>query len=428
MRGSFHFLFHLRPSPAAGRRRRRQRRRSSPVSSLSDDLLLEIFLRLPCLATLVRAACACRAWRRAVASSPRFRRRFCALHPMPLLGAFVSAPRLYSPGPALSDFVPAPALRGQPQLAAAVRNGDFSLASLALLNLDGHAWSVLTCERGFLLLIRGYDSSLAVVNPLTRRCERLLLPRRFAKATLADSFWANIGDPLTLLYLRLLVSEDDPVSYRVLVLSHNARRARVRAAIFSSATGEWSSLPSRQLSVPERLGAQSMQAEGIQYWVTGNSKYLVSLDTTTMEFTVGELPHNGDQPDASFCVGETRDGKTCMVKIHRFDIGVFMPTSSRDGWFLDKIANIEPEFQSFLLDELDQDVEHFVCARVLLVWGGYAYLEIKRYSNPQGSPYELFSMGYNNNAPVFPAFCPYVMQWPPSVVGNYGQFALEDAP
>ncbi|CAN6216116.1 unnamed protein product [Urochloa humidicola] len=42
------------------------------ISSLCDDLLLEIFLRLPSLATLIRAACTCAAWCRALASSPGF--------------------------------------------------------------------------------------------------------------------------------------------------------------------------------------------------------------------------------------------------------------------------------------------------------------------------------------------------------------------
>lgn len=40
---------------------------------------------VPFLGSLVRVACSCRRWRRAVASSPEFRLRFNALHPAPPL-------------------------------------------------------------------------------------------------------------------------------------------------------------------------------------------------------------------------------------------------------------------------------------------------------------------------------------------------------
>ncbi|TVU01029.1 hypothetical protein EJB05_53548, partial [Eragrostis curvula] len=77
-----------RPPPA----KRQNKPSTTTVHSLGEDLLLAIFLQLPSLATLVRAALTCRPWRHAVASSPAFRRRFRALHPPPFLGLFFQVP------------------------------------------------------------------------------------------------------------------------------------------------------------------------------------------------------------------------------------------------------------------------------------------------------------------------------------------------
>jgi hypothetical protein len=113
------------------RRRRHARQQAAAtathVSSLGDDLLLEIFLRLPSLATLVPAACTCPAWRRAVASSPAFRRRFSALRPAPLLGLFADNDCIRLP---LPIFAAADSNDVDPDVLAAIRGGDFGLASL----------------------------------------------------------------------------------------------------------------------------------------------------------------------------------------------------------------------------------------------------------------------------------------------------------
>ncbi|OEL19941.1 hypothetical protein BAE44_0019040, partial [Dichanthelium oligosanthes] len=128
--------------------------------------LLEICLRLPSLATLVRAALTCRVFRRAVASSPSFRRRFRALHPPPLLGFFFEPPSpVETPNsPAFPTFVPA--RRRDRDIAAAVRCGDFFLNSLEDLPDEGPCWEIVDCCRGCVLLKNWDDASLVVFNPL----------------------------------------------------------------------------------------------------------------------------------------------------------------------------------------------------------------------------------------------------------------------
>ncbi|CAO2183421.1 unnamed protein product [Urochloa humidicola] len=153
-----------------GRKRRRQHRwgnprRDLPIHKLGEDLLLEIFLRLPSLATLVRAALTCRAWRRAVASSPSFRRRFRDVHPPPLLGLF-----FHPPSPAQTPNIPAfptfiPARRCDRDLTAAVCGGDFFLTSIEDLPDQGPCWDIVDCCRGCVLLMNWDDATLVVFNP-----------------------------------------------------------------------------------------------------------------------------------------------------------------------------------------------------------------------------------------------------------------------
>ncbi|KAK1695694.1 hypothetical protein QYE76_012412 [Lolium multiflorum] len=87
------------------------------ISHLGDDLLREVFLHLPSLPSLVRAALACPAFLRAVRSSPAFRRRFRELHPPPLLGVFLdihdpSSIPVFVPTRRHSDRDHAAAIRG----------------------------------------------------------------------------------------------------------------------------------------------------------------------------------------------------------------------------------------------------------------------------------------------------------------------------
>ena len=137
---------------------------ASPIHKLGNDLLLEIFLRLPSLATLVCAAFTCRAWRYAVASCPAFHRRFRAIHPAPLLGLFLDAPGPVqaSNAPAFPTFVPSGSR--DMDLCAAVRGGDFFLTCIEDLPDEAPSWEMADCCHGCVLLMNWDFSSLVVFN------------------------------------------------------------------------------------------------------------------------------------------------------------------------------------------------------------------------------------------------------------------------
>ncbi|XBI06889.1 hypothetical protein VPH35_134860 [Triticum aestivum] len=133
---------------------------TTTISSLGQDQLLEIFLRLPNLPALVHSALTCRPWLGAVRSSPSFRRLFRALHPAPLLGIFLKVDNDTAP-----SF--APLRRSDPVVTAALRRGDFFLTSLPL----DDAWTVMDCRDGYILLWNTFflGRGCGFVSPSSRR-------------------------------------------------------------------------------------------------------------------------------------------------------------------------------------------------------------------------------------------------------------------
>jgi hypothetical protein len=93
----------------------------------------------------------------------------------------------------------------------------------------------------------------------------------------------------------LLSTEEDPISFRLLYLSYDD--FRVGAAVFSSDTWDWQFLP--WVEVAPRTATndghkywlgRSNQAGRIMYWLFKNMKYVLTLDTDTVKFSVVQLP------------------------------------------------------------------------------------------------------------------------------------------
>ncbi|CAO2208604.1 unnamed protein product [Urochloa humidicola] len=418
------------PTNSPPAKRRKESSTTTTVASLGDDILLEIFLRLPCLATLVRAALTCRGWRSAVAASPAFRRRFHELHPAPLLGLVFNPPgAVQDPAlPAFPSFVPT---RGTDRdQAAAVRGGDFFLTSLQERPGVHNGWEIHDCRGGYVLLANGDQETMAVVNPLARRSVR------FFDFGHEDTLEGNRTYGVVHRAC-LLCSNEDPTSFRVVIIAHD--KSRVRATVFSSATGEWSLRPWKHIPARPRRGrgkwwiqSSNMQANGFLYWVSKTRKYMVTLDTATMDFSVHELPIFLQNQHCTFVVGEMKNDKACIIYAINFTVGVLFRRTESDGvdrWVLDRVELLETQLVQ-LLGEL---MENYNEVQVVAVRDGFAYLATSEKLSDSGAPSWFLSLCLETMIleKLFQrtrdsSVHPYIMPWPPSLVGNYGRFTPKD--
>ncbi|CAN6342702.1 unnamed protein product [Urochloa humidicola] len=185
---------------------------ATTIHNLGDDLLLGIFLRLPSLPSLVRAAFTC----------PLLpcRRPLLPGLPPPL----PRAPPATPPGPlpqhrrALVRAPPPPV--------------DFFLTRVPADDDAYPGWGFLDCRGGYLLLASWEAEQIYAYNPVKRALDLIPLP----PDELADAE----GSCIEFGY-NMIASDEAPRSFSVVCLCYNL--SQVPAAVFSSGTREWRVLP-----------------------------------------------------------------------------------------------------------------------------------------------------------------------------------------
>ncbi|KAM0862613.1 hypothetical protein ACQ4PT_045133 [Festuca glaucescens] len=328
---------------------------ATTISSLSGDELCEIFLRLPDLPALVRAALTCRSWLGAVRSSPAFRRVFRALHPAPLIGLFLELSGDTNP-----FFIP---LRlSASNATAALRHGNFFLTSLPQ-SISG--WTVTDCRDGYILLWNEMDDnhlSLATLNPMTWAVDILPLPRGMTAGSHRD--FGLIG-------FHLQSSDENPWLFRVICVC--ADQHRVRAAIFSSETWDWVIQPWVDIGGDNSLkfNAGSL-VDGSIYWPYHGEGRMIRINTNTLDITTIDLPGQVEVHGFNFKAGETKVDQLCIVYQFGLFLHVWIRSLDSDGteiWVPQNVVSLIAE-----IDRITQEMHGSI--NIVQVRSGYVYLSM----------------------------------------------------
>ncbi|KAM0848631.1 hypothetical protein ACQ4PT_054250 [Festuca glaucescens] len=394
------------------------------ITDIGDDLLHEIFLLLPSLPSLVRAALACSTFLHAVRSSPAFRRRFQALHPPQVLGFFIEPCH-----DALPTFAPFRS-RSDQDLAAAVRGSDFFLTRLPENSSDSHSrWDLASCHSGYAVFINLTTEQIAAYNPLTQALDIFPLPPEEAAVSPFFDF-------------HIVISVEDQRAFRM-VFVQRRNTSQLCVAVFSSATREWQVLPWVETPTPpqpEVDGApptlpqpeddadgvpsfySGMQVNGFVYWKHMTQAYVLVLNTVTLQFSIVDLPVVLGVIDYKlFRLGQSKDGELCLVSADDYDanIGslvVWFWRADDDGvekWMLE---------ETFPLGTFIDVTNGNATVQIEEVIDGYVYLSAK-YVGPQSESLVSLCLETGNLKKLFddtytsPAN-PYIMAWPPSLVCN----------
>ncbi|VAI55676.1 unnamed protein product [Triticum turgidum subsp. durum] len=382
------------------------------VIDLGDDLLREIFLRLPSLPSLVRAALSCRTFLNAVRSSPVFRRSFRAAHPPPLLGFFFDPD-----GPAIPAFAPV-RRRSDPDSAAAVRGADFFFTRLPDDDDASPGWLVCDCQGGHVLLCNRRTGQFAAYNPLTGALD--LIPPT------PNEFFDDGHGLTSHLDCFILASEEGDGPFRLVTICHD--ESRVRASVFSSDSREWRILPWSEAVEPlpedEHWLKVGTMVNGSIYWIQANEAGLLVLNTATLQFSQMDLPPFLEGKTHLVWPGMAKDGRLCIVCPVDFGIHVWFWRADEKGferWMLDKKFQLELKSIVEATGRSLEDVELHIVDTV----DGFVYFSTGETFHNVHAPSWFLSLCMETAKldKLFEKRCdshvrPYILAWPPSLVNN----------
>ena len=391
------------------------------ISSLTDDLLREIFLRLPDLPTLVRAAFTCRPFLCLVRCSPAFRRRFRELHAPPLLALFLT--------PYMDAVIPSASRSPDPDTTAAFAD--------LLGDDDATEWGTDSQIPYY------YDGYVAFVNRSTDQTASYSPLNIGAPAQALDIYpkTPREGIDAWLEFYTLPPDQEGQRPSRVVCVRHDRSWARARVAVFSSHALKWQIFPeSRGLLLERDRRTIRKLVDGFVCWLQSEN-CILALNTVTFQFSRMNLPPPLRGPytymyrTPRFELGQTKDGKLCIVHVQEFTLSVWLWTPDDDGverFMLHKMFQLHTIVKEItkrsVLDNVDAGGH-------MNVTDGFVYLSVVYDKGKQSSKWFLsfcletaeVKLLFEKTCSIYCPVDPYIMAWPPSLMHDKGDSETEVA-
>jgi hypothetical protein len=218
--------------------------------------------------------------------------------------------------------------------------------------------------------------------------------------------------------------QEEEMPSRVVCVHHERSWAWARVSVFSSHSMEWQIFPESGTLLPGHplLGWQSdgRVISGFICWVQKREDCILALNTATFQFSRMDLPPPLRVQYSRFELGQTKDGKLCVVHRHQGMLSVWLWTADDDG--VDRFVLHKTLPLNTIVVEVTKLAVDYVFGELLTVIDGFVYLSVSS-RDPQSAEWFLsFCLETEELDLLFKKtqfYChvdPYIMSWPPSLI------------
>jgi hypothetical protein len=275
---------------------------------------------------------------------------------------------------------------------------------------------MLGCRDGYVLLVtpQWNTKKVAVYDPLTGALN--LFPGPPDDVFTGDNEYTEAE-------FHVILSKADDRSFRVLCVPKHGGK---QIAVLSPDTRKWQISPT-PWSLQDADNVKLVR-NGLVYWASsGRQDYIPVLNTATMQFSQTRMPPTR----LSGVLGETNDGKLCLVCVSNLLIDVWVPRAGDDGvdkWMRNRTFPMVDAICDLALNIMDEAL--LLNVRVVAIVGGFVYLTICQREPPNWllsfciETRELQKLCRITRSQFY---YPYIMAWPPSLLRNKVSSGLQQS-